>query len=275
MNKNSIDCNEFGVLITGLFYKISQKWWHSIFKDFKQLLQIAIDTDSYNSGQYILCKYVYFKGLHAELIDIFNENLCLIYLYKCLVLSLYVRPTALERWENIFDIDSNDWPNIFYSPYVSSRETKLQAFQYKVINRIIACNKWLYNIKIATSPDCLRCDDHSVDDIVHYFIECKQLDGFWNRLEQWWNHLSTCKIVITPKHVLFGLYYDNEYFAQINYIILLAKWYIYGQHRKNRSIDFYKFLPYLKCQLSQEEYICSIRNCNSFETRWKTIYCNM
>ena len=46
------------------------------------------------------------------------------------------------------------WIDVFLRPYIYSRETKLQPFQYKIINRIINCNKKLFDMKIKHSPVC-------------------------------------------------------------------------------------------------------------------------
>ena len=41
-----------------------------------------------------------------------------------------------------------DWSIIFSRPYKSVRETQLQYFQYKIIHRIIAYNKKLFDMKV-------------------------------------------------------------------------------------------------------------------------------
>ena len=59
-----------------------------------------------------------------------------------------------------------DW--CILRPYIYLRETKLQSFQYKIINRIINCNKKLFDMKIEHSPVCSYCDQ--TDDIGHLVI---------------------------------------------------------------------------------------------------------
>ena len=57
------------------------------------------------------------------------------------------------------------------------RETKLQSFQYKIIQRIINCNKKLFDMTIKNSPICTYCDQ--TDDIGHLFFLCKDVYQFW------------------------------------------------------------------------------------------------
>ncbi len=59
---------------------------------------------------------------------------------------------------------------------LSSETKKIQTFQYKVLYRVIPCNKWLYNIKIKDSEICEWCNE--VDDIVYYFLNVQKSEIF-------------------------------------------------------------------------------------------------
>ncbi len=67
-------------------------------------------------------------------------------------------PTALQKWSIHYPIfkeaSANIWPRIFKLPFTTVRDTKIQTFQYRIIQNIIPCNKWLHNIKIKNSPVC-------------------------------------------------------------------------------------------------------------------------
>ena len=188
---------------------------------------------------------------------------------------MYVRPTALNRWLEAFDIDENDWKNIFKVCYYAVRETKLQALQYKIIHRIIPCQKWLFTLKCSDSPICLYCQD--TDTLLHYFVECHSVLNFWKQLESWWNRTSSLHMLCTPKHIIFGVYYELKAYSTLNYTILLAKSYIYNCKMNRKSILFLTFLQILKRELEKEEYICS-NNTDSlqkFHKKWDGIYLNL
>ncbi len=73
------------------------------------------------------------------------------------------------------------------------------------------------------------CDEcNNVDTIGHYFFSRKSVKPFWSEIKRWWNEASTCPVVLTETHVIFGLCYDLIHFSPINYIILLVKIYIYN-----------------------------------------------
>lgn len=192
-------------------------------------------------------------------------------IYNYIIETKVVQPTAVGRWHEIFEIDTEDWPRIYSLPYVASRDTKLQSMQYKIIHRIISCQKWLYNQKVSNSPYCEHCVN-KIEDIPHLFTECCRLNNFWDQLEKWWNRTAAYGVKITNKHIIFGLYYDNKMFSEINYTILLAKWFIRGQYYKECRVDFYDFLAVLKYNLNIEKIICTnIGNLVDFNKKWANI----
>ena len=202
-------------------------------------------------------------------IDILKNSTKSKQIYDLIVTRKYVHPTAVSKWNESFNIVEADWKHIFSLPYCVARETKLQSLQYRILHRIVPCKKWLYVQTVIDSPNCTVCNE--VDDILHYFVDCTGVRDFWYSLERWWNNLQGYEITLTSKHIIFGIYYD-KYYSNLNYIILLAKWYINRQHCMDQKIDFYNFLYILKDHLRIEEYIC-IRgnNTHQFGQKWKKI----
>ena len=194
-------------------------------------------------------------------------------IYDTLISNKSVTPTAVARWTEIFEVDENDWPSIYKQPYIATRETKIQSLQYKIINRIVPCRKWLYNQKVIESPYCKKCNNDEIDDIIHHFIECNDVKNFWESLEKWWNRTADYKVKITNKHIIFGFYYSNYEFECINYVVLIAKWYIQKQIYLECRVDLYDFLCTLKQHLQVERYIC-INNdkLNVFNKKWAHVW---
>jgi hypothetical protein len=95
---------------------------------------------------------------------------------KCFVKMKYEVPTAISKWETDFEI-SDDWKCIFRLPYNSTRETQLQALQFRILHRFLPCKKWLYDISIMNSNLCLECN--VIDTIEHYIYACKPVKHFW------------------------------------------------------------------------------------------------
>ena len=161
------------------------------------------------------------------------------------------------------------WANIFKLPFNTIEETKIQSFQFKIIHRIINCNKKVFDMKLIDDPSCNYCND--VDDLKHFFIWCPQVFKFWQSLFVWINHTKVCTSTLTThiadfdENILFGFQIIDNVFQCINYIILIAKFYIYRQRLfANNNIDFLEFLGTLKYKLKVKK-LSEIRNLN-YET---------
>ncbi len=86
------------------------------------------------------------------------------------------------------------------------------------------------------------CKEEKVDDMTHHFIECSGLNNCLNVFENWWNRTAKYSIQLSSKLIMFGIYYDNTFYKIVNYIIILAKWYIHRQVYWKRNIDFFNIL---------------------------------
>ena len=198
--------------------------------------------------------------------------------YWCFIEAKNHTPTCMKKWTDIYPnfnhAEHEIWTRIFRMPFVCTRETKLQSFQYKIIHRTIACNRWLFNIKVKESDKCNFC--YEVDDIQHFLLYCDRVVDFWQSFFKWWNRVS--KIVILDESeleecILFGFPNSDDDTIALNYCILCAKYYVYIQRLVNENrIDFYEFLVQLKFKLSIEKSICKQNNSLYKFKRYDDIY---
>ena len=78
---------------------------------------------------------------------------------------------------NIYYYVNFDWNHIYSIPFVCARETALQSFQYKIINRFLPCKEALKLWKKEETDHCTTCS--MVDTIEHYLYECNVVKHFW------------------------------------------------------------------------------------------------
>ena len=100
--------------------------------------------------------------------------------------------------------------------------------QYKIIHGIYACNLKLFHWKIKPSNLCSYCNE--VDNSAHHFYYCKEMALFWHTFHNWWSNICKNCIIckpLTPVQVLLGVTKNLCHKPQLNYLILLAKWYIF------------------------------------------------
>ena len=172
-------------------------------------------------------------------------------------------PTSKHTWENIYKDfqDVQIWPRIYKLTFSVIRETKLQSFQYKIINRIIACNKWLYDIKIKPSKVCKFCS--SEDSIEHFFFYCHNASQFWKFWINWWKRLTGVDIS-KCEHLHLCLLFgfpgngDDGFVHSLNYSVIVAKYHIYlTKMCDSNNLDFYNYLTLLKQKLKFEHQVSS------------------
>lgn len=140
--------------------------------------------------------------------------------------------SSQRKWTEIYQ-DMNStltpdlWKEIYTVPYHVTRDTKLQAFQYRLVHRIIPCNKYLTNIRIKNEASCSFCGD--TDTLDHFFFTCQDVNGLWDSLTSWLANNVDLHIQLNAKRVLFGPPRSSEHALVINFLILFPKYYIYRQ----------------------------------------------
>ena len=128
-------------------------------------------------------------------------------------------------------ISDDVWAKIFQRSYQTVRETKLQSLQFKIIHRIINCNKNIFDVKIKETAKCSYCD--AIDDIPHFFMRCENVLNLWIRFFNWWNQVGYHNVNF-PTHqseneILFGLPNNGDNNVTLNFCMLHIKYYIYKQ----------------------------------------------
>ena len=113
-------------------------------------------------------------------------------------------------------------------PYKVARETYLQSFHFKIVNRYLACRSNLYKWKKAESPICSYCNE--IDTIEHHLYYCNTLQHFWDGLFSWLTSIYSIRIDLSMFDIIFGIPNENDdyMFNLFNYIILLAKNFVYN-----------------------------------------------
>ncbi len=173
------------------------------------------------------------------------------------------------------------WPRIFKLPFQVIRETKIETLQYKILHRIISCNKWLFNIKIKTSDVCDYCKD--IDVIPHFFFHCMNVREFWKLILNSLETISNLQLKCSPileECIIFSFPEGNisirEEISVINFCIIYIKYYIYFQRLFNNNlldVNASKFV--IKSVLETEKDICTRNGKTAHFGKHNFIYGNL
>ncbi len=186
-------------------------------------------------------------------------------------------PSAVRKWPEIFPLfktaSDEVWTRIWELPFQTTRETKIPSFQYKLIHRTIACNKWLFDIKIKDSSKCTFCDEE--DSITHYFLYCNKVKEFWDHWHNWWTYITETdfsKGDATAECILFGYPGDDDIISVLNYCVLYAKYFIHTMKMSGKNdLDLYHYLRVLKQKMLMEKQVCIKTGNSNLFNKFKVI----
>ena len=188
----------------------------------------------------------------------------------------YKTPTSIGKWLEIFPgYDEDKQKASFLRNFSTTRETKLQSFQYNILNRNIFCKKKLNDMRILDTPNCDHCGE--TDSLMHFFTECNYVAVFWNDLQNWFSALynERAPIVFSPEMLIFGYEGNSNYAKALNYVLLLSKYLIHAKRMKNDfTLDMRTFLFFLKYKLRIEKNI-AMRNKSSYFEKFQRIFISL
>ena len=182
-----------------------------------------------------------------------------------LLINTIKPPTSIETWINIFPfLETEDWDPIFIRTFKTTKETYLQSFQYKILNRILNCKEKLYKWKIKPDNKCDDCGE--VDVIEHHLYYCSTSKQFWNQLKNWMLANVGFGMELTVCEVLFGLpTHNNSDLKLTNFLILIGKWFLNNCKTQNKPLYFLDFISLIKDKIEILKTI-SISNNENVET---------
>ena len=77
--------------------------------------------------------------------------------YQKFLKSLLCPPTAQKSLQKAFDLNNVNWSKIYLLPRVTTIESSLRSFQYKILNSTLYLNELLFKFNIVNSPLCSLC----------------------------------------------------------------------------------------------------------------------
>jgi hypothetical protein len=76
-----------------------------------------------------------------------------------------------NKWVQELGVQVDDWQNIYSFPFRTTRNTKLQNFQFKLSHRITATNSFLFKCSWKETELCTFCTE-TKESLLHLFWEC-------------------------------------------------------------------------------------------------------
>ena len=124
-------------------------------------------------------------------------------LYESFLSKRSLPPTNKVRLNNIFDIQEEEWINIYCLPKTVNVDHKTKELQYKILNNYLNTNARLKRIKILDDDLCSFCNEEA-ETLEHLFLSCAHVKKFWNEFLGWYLQFSQTEINIDYRTVVLG-----------------------------------------------------------------------
>ena len=170
------------------------------------------------------------------------------------------------KWSELLDVDDREWKLIHTVPFRVTKDSRLQWFQYRIINKILATNSFLFKIKIKDSKYCNFC--HSEEETIEHLLwECDNLQSLLVEFEHYLENKSGRQITFTKKSFILACTENNNNIQ--NTIFLWLKYYVYTARCKEKPLNLPSAISQMKIFYETQKYI-SYKNRKNvrFDAQW-------
>ena len=186
------------------------------------------------------------------------------YFYNILRDAVFDPPVRSQnKWAEEFpEIPQGNWIFYYTMAKLSTPETRIHFFQYKILHRILVTNSKLLYFGIKDNNRCTFCNQHK-ETISHLFCECIIVMNFWTEVTHWLNATFDINLALNHSVVIFG---SEKLEKSVNCVILWAKYFIYCCRCKESKPDCQGYQGYLKKNVLVEKH--ALRDEQSWRQKW-------
>ena len=165
-------------------------------------------------------------------------------------------------------INDQEW-NRYNTNINGLSEVTLKDFQFKINNKILVTKTFLHKIRKVEDNLCSYCK-REPETILHLFVQCGKVKEFWQSLHIWLMPNVNISINLDKKGILSS--YQGKCILK-NYIMVVAKHYIYKNKISAKQLNINSFISMLKVKFQCERYIANINNkVAKFLKKWTPFY---
>ena len=216
--------NNFGITIINFLQ----------YAKFKKLITKFLKRVHYNSDNFI--SGLGFVILPSHISILFKSSKGSRDMYSILNKNEFI-PKYMSKWNEDLNviIDPITWKNAFHICFKVFYNAHSQWLQYRIINRIIGTNEYLYKVKISDSGECRLCFTEN-ESILHLFATCQKTRTLLNDLEIWIKNKINFNLCTNHMTMILGYLIKDNNYTPLNFILLETKKYIFHCASKNKSL---------------------------------------
>ena len=250
-------CQKFQVNLTFIdFYSLT----HSIPRSWKgTILKENIKLDSESLLQKCMFNILNMRSVCWGVYWSFSNSK--IYKNKC-----------ISSWNKVLsmEIQSNLWQELFSVNFRATIESKLQAFQYKILTRTLVTNRWLIKCKIIDNDLCYFCKLEP-ETIEHLFWKCIYIQNLWTFIKNKFSPYVAWQNLFTCSNFILGTIGDTVLLT--NHVFMIIKRYIYIIRCREGSLNKEALLDYIRYHFDLERNFLVHKkgSINIFENKWNPL----
>ena len=180
-------------------------------------------------------------------------------------------PPSEKYFESKFWDLTLQWKHIYTLPHITTIDSKLRCFQYKILHNTLYLNQKLFLFCKHDTPLCSFCNLED-ETVIHLFVHCSKTKGLWCTVIEFFKinlHIPP----LPPQIAIFGfLEADDKVFLILNHLLLLFKYNVYVS-RSSKVLSFEALLKSIMkvCKLEKILSQSDERKRKLFTEKWKTI----
>ena len=175
-----------------------------------------------------------------------------------IVKQYFISPRSEMFFIIALDSPIQEWESIYQSPFTLTVDTKLREFQWKLTHNILPTNVLLHRMTPPRVPSsaCTFCKNEE-ESLLHLFCNCKHVKGFWNTFIEKLGKPLGLRTPLNPEFILLG---SSDLSKLLNFLILVAKRYIYIARCNSKELYFTNFTDFVQNIQKIEFYIANRKN---------------
>ena len=165
--------------------------------------------------------------------------------------------SSQDKWIKVFpEARELNWHDAYMNAIKCTKSTKLIEFQFRFLHQTLATNTTLVKMGYKDDTRCTFCHEES-ENFTHLFWFCRKIEFFWKQLIDSLKHHNLLSNDYTIDNlVILGLSRDTSKNKTVNYILLLARFYIWLCRSKENIPTIENLKPFLKQYKKEIEPFC-------------------
>ena len=164
------------------------------------------------------------------------------------------------------------WDKTYSLTVEIKNDNRMKWLQYQIVRNSLFTNHKVNKFNRNISPLCRNC--FSVEKIGHMMKDCGQAEELWNEIKAFFNNFLENPLEFTVRNILFG-YHNESMNSIVNFVILVAKAYIWKSKFEHTPLQILLFKKYLKAKLEDLKFSFEFMDKSELFEQWVDIFASL